>query len=231
MIHTRNLVKSYRNKLVETPALINVNIDIGDGEFVAIAGPSGSGKSALFNIMGLMDRPDSGEVYFNDIELGSLSEKDRLNLRRGKIGYVFREFNLIDEMTVRENIELPLLYLNLSRKQRSIMVEEALLQFKLGHIRNYYPQQLTGLEQQTTSMARASVFKPLLVLADEPTGDLNSTDGSVIIDLFSEICERGMTVIIFTNSLQDAQKAQRIIKLHDGHVVTESAQMIATRPV
>lgn len=229
MIHTRNLVKSYRNKLVETPALINVNIDIGDGEFVAVAGHSGSGKTALFNIMGLMELPDAGEVYFMGRELSSLSEKAREKLRRGNIGYVFRQFNLIDEMSVWENIELPLLYLKLSRKERRLMVEEALAQFQLGHIQKYYPQQLTGLQQQTVSLARASVFKPALLLADEPTGDINSSAGNVVMDFLSEINERGITVVVFTNLMQDAHKAQRIIQLHDGHVVTDAAQISANQ--
>jgi putative ABC transport system ATP-binding protein len=224
MIHTRNLVKGYRNHEVETPVLINVNIDIGDGEYVAVAGPSGSGKSTLFNILGLLEQPDQGELFFMGREVSVLSDRYRIKLRRGHIGYVFRQFNLVDELTVAENIELPLLYLSLSRKQRKEMVNESLFRFKLDHIRKSFPRQLTGLQQQVTALARAAVFNPSLLLADEPTGNLNSTGGNEILELLSTINEAGTTVVVFTNSMQDAQKTQRIIQLFDGHVVTDMGQ-------
>lgn len=224
MIHTRNLVKGYRSQEVQTPILINVNIDIGDGEYVAIAGPSGSGKSTLFDIMGLLEQPDEGEVFFRGREVSSLSDKHRKNLRRGHIGYVFRQFHLVDELTVVENIELPLLYMDVSRRQRKQMVEKVLYGFKLEHIRKSFPRQLTGLQQQITALARATVFNPSLLLADEPTGNLNSSGGNEILELLSTINESGTTVVVFTNSMSDAQKTQRIIQLFDGHVVTDMAQ-------
>jgi putative ABC transport system ATP-binding protein len=226
MIHTRNLVKSYRSQEVQTPVLINVNIDIGDGEYVAIAGPSGSGKSSLFNIMGLLEQPDEGEIFFMGREVSSLNDRQRMNLRRGNIGYVFREFNLVDELSVVQNIELPLLYMDLSRKQRKKMLEKSLYDFKLEHIRKNFPGQLTGLQQQITALARATVFNPSLLLADEPTGNLNSTSGNEIFELLSGINESGTTVVVFTNSISDAQKTQRIIQLFDGHVVTDLAQKV-----
>lgn len=224
MIHTRNLVKGYRSQEVQTPVLINVNIDIGDGEYVSIFGPSGSGKSTLFDIMGLLEQPDEGELFFMGREVSTLSDKHRMNLRRGHIGYVFRQFNLVDELTVVENIELPLLYMDISRKQRKEMVEKTLYGFKLEHIRKSFPRQLTGLQQQVTALARATVYNPPLLLADEPTGNLNSTGGNEILELLSEVNESGTTVVVFTNSASDAQKTQRIIQLFDGHVVTDMAQ-------
>ena len=224
MVNTRDLVKGYGSQEVHTPVLINVNIDIADGEYVAIAGPSGSGKSTLFNIMGLLEQPDEGEVLFMGHEVSTLSYKQRMNLRRGHIGYLFRQFNLVDELTVVENVELPLLYMDVSRKQRKEMVEKTLYRFKLQHIRKSFPRQLTGLQQQITALARATVFNPTLLLADEPTGNLNSTSGNEILELLSGVNESGTTVIVFTNSVSDAQKTQRIIQLFDGHVVTDMAQ-------
>ncbi|ASB49665.1 ABC transporter ATP-binding protein [Alkalitalea saponilacus] len=224
MIYTRNLKKLYKSREVETMALINVNIDIDEGEFVAVAGPAGSGKSSLFNILGLLDTPDSGEVFFMGKECSRLSQNKRISLRRGNIGYMFKDFNLVDELSVYNNIELPLLYMPYSRKDRQKMVSEILYKFKLDHKRNNYPEELTRLQQQTVGLARATVYNPKLILADEPAGSLDSTGGGMIFELISSVNEAGTTVIFFTNSISEAQRASRIIRLFDGHIVTEAIQ-------
>lgn len=225
MIHTRNLVKVYRNGFVETPSLSNVNLDIGKGEYVSIYGPSGSGKTSLFNILGLLDEPTLGEVFFMDREVGSLDERQRTRIRRGNIGFVFQQFNLVEELTVQENIELPMIYYNYTRKERNLRVKEVMERFRLSHKKNEFPQQLTNLQQQTTSLARAVVFSPSLLLADEPTGDLDSTSGAEIMELLSTINESGVSLVLFTHSLHEAQKAQRMVQIFDGHIVTESSQI------
>ncbi len=226
MIHTRNLVKVYRNGLIETIALSNVNLDVGKGEYVAVFGPSGAGKTTLFNILGLLSSPTSGDVFFQGREVGSLSEKLRTRIRRGNIGFVFKQFNLVDELTVQENIELPLIYQNKSFKERKTGVADTLERFKISHKRNNYPKQLTNLQQQTVALARSVVFGPKLLLAIEPTGNLDSTGGSVIMELLSGINETGVSVVLFTHSLREAHKAQRIIQIFDGHVVTEGVQKL-----
>jgi putative ABC transport system ATP-binding protein len=225
IVHTRNLVKVYRSYEVEITALINVNIDIGENEYVAVAGPSGSGKSSLFKILGLLEGPDSGEVYFMNSEVGSLSENERTGLRRGKVGYVFRDINLVDELNVFENIELPLIYMKLSRRERHNLVDEVLEKYRIGHKSNMYPNKLTGLQQQIVALARATVYNPTLLLADEPTGNLDSSAGGEIMELISRLNEEGTTVVFFTNSMPEAQRAHRIIQLFDGHVVTEAIRM------
>ncbi|WP_044117763.1 ABC transporter ATP-binding protein [Alkaliflexus imshenetskii] len=222
MIHTRNLIKVYRSHNVENVALINVNIDIGDNEFVSVTGPSGCGKSSLFNILGLMETPDSGEVFFMNREVSQLPDRQRLLLRRGLIGFVFKDFQLVDELTVFENIELPLIYLDYSKKERRKMVQDVLNRYKISHKYNVYPSHLTGLQKQITALARATVFKPKLLLADEPTGSLDSTAGGEIMELLSGINEDGITIVLFTNSMNIAQRAQRVIQLFDGHVVSEA---------
>lgn len=224
MIHTRNLVKVYSNGFVESPALNNVNLDIGKGEYVAVYGPSGSGKTTLFNILGLLDEPTSGEVFFLGREVGSLPERQRTHLRRGNIGFVFQGFNLVDELTVQENVELPMIYLNLSSKERKARTVEVLERFRLSHKKHDFPRQLTNLQQQTVAIARSVVFGPGLLLANEPTGDLDSASGSEIMHLLSVINESGISVVLFSHSLQEAQKAQRIVQVFDGHVVTEGSQ-------
>lgn len=224
MIHTRNLVKVYRNGFVETPALSNVNLDVGKGEYVAVFGPSGSGKTSLFNILGLLDNPTSGEVFFMGREVGSLPERQRTRIRRGNIGFVFQHFNLVDELTVQENIELPMIYHNLSLKERRYRLMEAMERFRLSHKRHEYPRQLTNLQQQTVALARSVVFNPGLLLADEPTGDLDSASGTEIMELLSMVNEHGIAVVLFTHSLREAQKAQRMVQVFDGHIVTEGSQ-------
>lgn len=224
MIHTRNLVKVYRNGFVETPALSNVNLDVGRGEYVAVFGPSGSGKTSLFNILGLLDSPTTGEVFFMGREVGSLPERQRTRIRRGNIGFVFQHFNLVDELTVQENIELPMIYHNLSLKERRYRLMEAMEKFRLSHKRHEYPRQLTNLQQQTVALARSVVFNPGLLLADEPTGDLDSASGTEIMELLSMVNEHGVSVVLFTHSLREAQKAHRIVQVFDGHIVTEGSQ-------
>jgi len=205
MIKTVDLVKVFRTDEVETTALNNVNIEVKDGEFVAIMGPSGCGKSTLLNILGLLDNPSNGSYVFHETEVANLKEKGRTNLRKGNIGFVFQSFNLIDELTVYENIELPLLYLKM-----------------IGHRKNHFPQQLSGGQQQRVAIARAVVTNPKLILADEPTGNLDSANGGEVMALLTELNEEGTTIVMVTHSPNDAEKAHRIIQLFDGHVVTEN---------
>ncbi len=201
-------------------ALININIDIGKGEFVSVSGPAGSGKSSLFNILGLLDKPDSGEIYFMGKECAGLSLNQLEKLRKGNIGYIFKNSGLVDELTIFSNIELPLLYLNVSRKKRKEMVNELLSEYKLEHKRNSYPDELTKFQQQMVSIARAIVFKPGLLLADEPAGSLNSLEGGEILETLSLINQDGTSVLFFTNSMQEAQRAGRVIQLFDGHTIS-----------
>jgi putative ABC transport system ATP-binding protein len=225
MIHTRNLVKVFRSGFIETPSLTNINLDIGKGEYVAIYGPSGSGKTTLFNMLGLLDAPTSGEVFFLGREVGSLPDRQRTRVRRGNIGFVFQKFNLVDELTVQENIELPMVYHNIPLRERKVKVQEVMDRFRLSHKRGEFPRQLTNLQQQTVSLARSVVFGPGLILADEPTGDLDSASGAEIMDLLTGINEGGISVVLFTHSMGEAQKAHRMVSIFDGHIVTEGSQI------
>ncbi|TAJ12168.1 ABC transporter ATP-binding protein [Marinilabiliaceae bacterium JC017] len=222
MLHARNLVKVYRTEDVETVALSNVNIDIEKGEFVAVMGPSGCGKTTLLNILGLLDTPTSGEVFFMGYDVGKYKERKRIQLRRGNIGFVFQNFNLIDELTVFENVELPLIYLKYGRRERQKRVEAVLERLTLAHRCRHYPVQLSGGQQQFVAIARALVTNPNLILADEPTGNLDSANGDDVMGLLGELNEEGMTVVTVTHSPSDADKTNRIIQLFDGHVITES---------
>lgn len=222
MIKVENLSKVFRVDEVETCALNQVNLNIGVGEFVAIMGPSGCGKSTLLNIIGLLDNPTSGKLYFNDIELSQSAESERTKIRKGNIGFVFQSFNLIDDLNVYENIEMPLYYLRISSKERKKMVEAALEQMKLAHRRNHFPQQLSGGQQQRVAIARAVVTNPKLILADEPTGNLDSANGEEVMNLLSELNAQGTTIVMVTHSPTDSEKAHRIVHLFDGHVVTEN---------
>ena len=222
MIKTVNLKKLYTTEEVETTALNNVNIDIRPGEFVAIMGPSGCGKSTLLNILGLLDNPSSGEYHFLDHEVSGYSERQRSNLRKENIGFVFQSFNLIDELTVFENVELPLLYLGVSSADRKERVNAALEQMGIMHRRNHFPQQLSGGQQQRVAVARAVIGNPKLILADEPTGNLDSAHGDEVMNLLTELHEKGTTIAMVTHSPSYAEFAQRIIHLFDGHVVTEN---------
>ncbi len=222
MIRTNNLQKLFRTEEVETTALNNVNIEVNNGEFVAIMGPSGCGKSTLLNILGLLDNPDSGEYFFLDQEVSKFSERQRAGIRKANIGFVFQSFNLIDELTVFENVELPLLYLGMSGSDRKKRVEEALEQMQIMHRRNHFPQQLSGGQQQRVAVARAVVAKPKLILADEPTGNLDSAHGTEVMKIMTQLNENGTTIVMVTHSPADAEYSHRIIHLFDGHVVTEN---------
>ncbi len=222
MIKTVNLKKMYRTEEVETTALNNVNLEIKEGEFVAVMGPSGCGKSTLLNIVGLLDNPTDGEFFFLDTEVSKLSERQRAQLRKGNIGFVFQSFNLIDELTVYENVELPLLYLGMSSDERKARVNAALESVQIVHRQSHFPQQLSGGQQQRVAIARAVVAGPKLILADEPTGNLDSTHGEEVMNLLTQMNEAGTTIIMVTHSPADSEYSHRIVHLFDGHVVTEN---------
>jgi len=219
MIRTVGLNKVFKTDTIETSALSNVDIAIKQGEFVAIMGPSGCGKSTLLNIIGLLDAPTSGSYTFDGVEAGSLSEPQRTALRRGKVGFVFQSFNLVEDLTVRENVELPLVYLKLSYGERKRRITEALNRMQLSHRMDHFPKQLSGGQQQRVAIARAVVSNPMLILADEPTGNLDSKNGIEVMLLLSELNQVGATVVMVTHSERDAAYAHRIIQLHDGEVV------------
>ncbi len=222
LITTKGLKKFYYTDEIETTALNNVNLEIKEGEFVAIMGPSGCGKSTLLNIIGLLDNPSEGEFYFYDEEVSKYSERQRAELRKRNIGFVFQSFNLIDELTVYENVELPLIYLKYPAAERKKRVEEVLEQMQIMHRKDHFPQQLSGGQQQRVAVARAVVAKPNLILADEPTGNLDSTNGQEVMTLLSDLNSNGTTVIMVTHSATDAEYAHRVINLFDGQVVSEN---------
>ena len=219
MLRTENLTKVFRTEEVETTALNGVNIEVKDGEFVAIMGPSGCGKSTLLSILGLLDNPTGGNYFLDGEEVGHLREKDRTRFRKGRIGFVFQSFNLIEELTVEENIDLQLRYLGIGRKERRERVLEILRKVNLSQRAGHYPQQLSGGQQQRVAIARAVVGKPRLILADEPTGNLDSTNGLEVMELLSSLHAEGSTIIMVTHSQHDAAYADRIINLFDGEVV------------
>jgi putative ABC transport system ATP-binding protein len=222
MIRTINLTKIFRTEEIETTALNKVTLEIKQGEFVAIMGPSGCGKSTLLNIIGLLDNPTDGEYYFDGKEVGKLSERNRTLLRKGNIGFVFQSFNLIDELTVFENIELPLIYLKLKSRERRDKVQQVLESMKMGHRKNHFPQQLSGGQQQRVAISRAVVTNPKLILADEPTGNLDSKNGLEVMNLLTELNKAGTTIVMVTHSLENAAFAHRVINLFDGQIITES---------
>lgn len=226
MIKTENLTKVFRTEEVETVALNGVSINIADGEFVAIMGPSGCGKSTLLNILGLLDNPDDGTYLLDGDSVGNLKEKERTRYRRGRIGFVFQSFNLIDELTVEENVDLQLRYLGISRSERKERVTEILRKVELSHRAKHYPQQLSGGQQQRVAIARAVVGKPKLILADEPTGNLDSKSGLAVMELLKQLNAEGTTIVMVTHSLHDAQMAGRIINLFDGQVVDNNKGVI-----
>jgi putative ABC transport system ATP-binding protein len=222
MIRTENLTKVFRTDEVETTALNQVTFEIKQGEFVAIMGPSGCGKSTLLNILGLLDNPSGGNYYFLEQEVANYSEKNRARLRKENIGFVFQNFNLIDELNVFENVELPLIYLGMKSSERKTRVEEVLEYMKIIHRKKHFPLQLSGGQQQRVAVARAVVAKPKLILADEPTGNLDSAHGEEVMNMLEELNQNGTTLIIVTHSQRDAEYAQRIIRLFDGQIINEN---------
>ena len=221
MIKIENLSKVFRTEEVETVALDGVNLSVEEGEFVAIMGPSGCGKSTLLNIMGLLDNPTSGSYLLDGQEVGSLKESQRTSVRKGKIGFVFQSFNLIDELNVEENVELPLKYLGVPAAERKQRTKEILRRLELSHRAKHYPQQLSGGQQQRVAIARAVIMNPKLILADEPTGNLDSKNGKEVMDLLTDLHKEGTTIVMVTHSQRDASYADRIINLFDGKIVEE----------
>jgi putative ABC transport system ATP-binding protein len=219
MIKTNDLTKIFRTEEVETTALNKVNLDVKEGEYVAVMGPSGCGKSTLLNILGLLDNPTSGSYIFNGTEVANLKERDRTVFRKGNIGFVFQSFNLIDELNVYENVELPLIYLKMKTSERKKKVEQALERMKITHRAKHFPQQLSGGQQQRVAIARAVVANPRLILADEPTGNLDSKNGIEVINLLTELNKEGTTIIMVTHNDRDAGYAHRIVNLFDGQIV------------
>lgn len=222
MIKTIALSKIFRTESVQTTALNEVSLEINQGEFVAIMGPSGCGKSTLLNMLGLLDNPTSGELWFLDQEVSRYSENNRTDLRNGNIGFVFQSFNLIDELTVFENVELPLLYAGVSLRERVERVNSALERMQIAHRTEHYPQQLSGGQQQRVAIARAIVTNPRIILADEPTGNLDSTNGNEVMSLLKELNMDGTTIVMVTHSDENAREAGRIIRMMDGCILTES---------
>ncbi|MBO5225778.1 MAG: ABC transporter ATP-binding protein [Parabacteroides sp.] len=226
MILIKDLSKYFRTEEVETIALNNVSLEVKEGEFVAIMGPSGCGKSTLLNILGLLDNPTSGDYYLAGKEVGHLKESERTQVRKGTIGFVFQSFNLIDELNVFENVELPLTYLNVKADERKERVNAILKRMNISHRRGHFPQQLSGGQQQRVAIARALVSNPKIILADEPTGNLDSKNGTEVMQLLSELNREGTTVVMVTHSRRDASYAHRIINLFDGTIVASVNDLI-----
>ncbi len=224
MIEIQNISKSFRTDEVETLALRDVSLKVDDGEFVAVMGPSGCGKSTLLNILGLLDNPTAGNYLLDGKEVGSLKERDRTMLRKGKIGFVFQNFNLIDELTIEENVELPLHYLGVKASERKKRVKEVLERMAISHRAKHFPQQLSGGQQQRAAIARAVVANPGLILADEPTGNLDSKNGEEVMRLLTELNREGTTIVMVTHSQHDASYTHRVINLFDGKIV-ENTQL------
>ncbi len=222
MIRTQNIVRIFYTGEVAKTALSNININIKKGEYVSLTGPSGCGKTTLLSILGLIDKQTSGELFFLDINISKKKEHQRAKLRRGNIGYVFKDAFLLDELTVFENIELPLFYMRYKRKERINIIEDALLKHKMIHLRNKYPVQLNEEQQQMTAILRATVTNPSLLLADEPTGRLDSKERDNILKTFSTLNEEGMTIILATHSPYISDQTPRTIRMFDGHVVTDN---------
>ena len=222
MIRTVKLSKIFRTESVQTTALNEINLEIHPGEFVAIMGPSGCGKSTLLNVIGLLDNPTSGELWFMGQEVSRWKENDRTDLRNGNLGFVFQSFNLIDELTVYENVELPLLYAGVGAREREERVNRALDRMQIAHRSEHYPQQISGGQQQRVAIARAIVTNPHIILADEPTGNLDSATGAEVMSLLKELNAEGATIVMVTHSEENAREAGRIVRMMDGVILTES---------
>ena len=225
MIKIENLSKVFRTEEVETVALDGVNLSVNEGEFVAIMGPSGCGKSTLLNIMGLLDNPTAGSYLLDGEQVGQLKESQRTSVRKGKIGFVFQSFNLIDELNVEENVELPLKYLGVPKAERRQRTTEILRRLELSHRAKHYPQQLSGGQQQRVAIARAVIMNPKLILADEPTGNLDSKNGLEVMQLLTQLNAEGTTIVMVTHSQRDANYANRTINLFDGQIISEQAPL------
>lgn len=221
MIQTIELTKIFRTEEVETTALDSINFTVGKGEFVAIMGPSGCGKSTLLNIIGMLDKPTFGHYIFDNQDVTEFNESQRTLLRKGNLGFVFQSFNLIDELNVYENVELPLIYLKIKTSERRKKVDYVLDKLMMGHRKKHFPQQLSGGQQQRVAIARAIVANPKIILADEPTGNLDSKNGLEVMNLLSELNSEGTTIIMVTHSQHDADYAHRVVNLFDGRIVTE----------
>ena len=221
MIQIENLQKIFQTDEVETWALNEVSLDVKAGEFMAIMGPSGCGKSTFLNIIGLLDPPTRGNYVLNGTDVSGIKQNDRIEIRKGIIGFVFQSFNLIDELTVEENIELPLLYMGIAKAERRERVRKAMERMGIAHRSSHFPAQLSGGQQQRAAIARAVIANPKIILADEPTGNLDSKNGKEVMELLSELHKEGTTIVMVTHSQHDAQYANRIVKLFDGHVVSE----------
>jgi len=222
MLQFKNLSKRYLTEEIETTALNEINLNVEKGEFISIMGPSGCGKSTMLNILGLLDNPSKGSYIFNDVDVSEFSEKQRTRLRRGNIGFVFQSFNLIDELTVQKNIELPLYYMKMPVKERNHLSEQIMELLDINHRKNHYPRQLSGGQQQRVAIARAVVANPSLILADEPTGNLDSSNGDEVMKYLHRLNDNGSTIIMVTHSEEQAKQAKRIVQLFDGKMLTEN---------
>ena len=221
MIQIENIQKIFQTDEIETWALNDVSLRVRPGEFIAIMGPSGCGKSTLLNILGLLDTPTRGKYILNGINVSRMKENERVDVRKGVIGFVFQSFNLIDELTVEENIELPLLYMGIEKNERKEKVRKVIERMGIAHRSSHFPAQLSGGQQQRAAIARAVIANPRIILADEPTGNLDSKNGKEVMELLSELHKDGTTIVMVTHSQHDAQYASRVVKLFDGHVVSE----------
>ena len=220
MLRIEDVSKIFRTDEVETIALNHISLEVKDNEFLAVMGPSGCGKSTLLNILGLLDNPSEGKYFLMDKEVGNLKEKERTQVRKGHIGFVFQSFNLIDELNVYENVELPLSYLNIKASERREMVNNILKRMAISHRAKHFPQQLSGGQQQRVAIARAVVTSPKLILADEPTGNLDSKNGEEVMNLLTELNKEGTTIVMVTHSKHDASFAHRTVNLFDGSIVS-----------
>ena len=226
MININDLDKVYRTEEIETLALSKIKLHVKKGEFLAVMGPSGCGKSTLLNIIGLLDDIDGGSYLFNETEVSKFNERKRAELRKHNIGFVFQSFNLIDELTVYENVELPLIYTNVPKAERKKMVEAVLEKVQIMHRRNHFPQQLSGGQQQRVAVARAVVTNPKVILADEPTGNLDSTNGNEVMHMLTELNESGTTIVMVTHSEHDAKFADRIVRMLDGQIIMQQERAV-----